>query len=256
MGVPWATPSLICFDFCGNTNLKSCTNRDGRGLREARRPAKAWSSDEFSNQSPFIDERRTLLQLPLVFKCLTGLIQSSPQITYPLRTLRAYGEENPEARDPAKMGAAHSEELSTEGEWGLCHLRPNKSLSQLSHEPVLARTPAPLSTGCGSGESKDDIVIKQRSASPSRVIDLSLGDMTTKQLIALRHEMAARSRSLTSAANAAEQRQVVLDDLMGVQSILPTILFDPLEALDIVRGGMGHKRTRGTSAYPPAPSSL
>ena len=51
MGVPWATPSLICFDFCGNTNLKSCTNRDGRGLREARRPAKAWSSDEFSHQS-------------------------------------------------------------------------------------------------------------------------------------------------------------------------------------------------------------
>ena len=165
------------------------------------------------------------------------------------------------------MGVAHS----TVDACGLCHVRPGKRLWKHSHEHVLAGTPAPPTCNsspfsppnsstfsplcvrvCGSRESKEeDIVIEQGFAPLSGVVDLTLGDMSTKQLLALRQELATRARSLTSAENTAERRGHIVDDLMGVQSILPTILFDHFEALAVVRGGISHTRARGTSVAPP-----
>jgi len=142
------------------------------------------------------------------------------------------------------MGVAHS----TVDACGLCHVRPEKDLFKRSHEHVLPTcnsspfsppNSSPFSPlcarGCAYRESKEEDIVMEQGFAP--LYDLTLRDMTTKQLLAIRRELATRSRSLTSVENTAEQRHIVAD-LRSVQSILPTILFDDLEAQAVVRGGL------------------
>jgi len=158
------------------------------------------------------------------------------------------------------MGAAHS----TVDACGLCHVRPEKDLFKRSHEHVLPTcnsspfsppNSSPFSPlcarGCAYRESKEEDIVMEQGFAP--LYDLTLRDMTTKQLLAIRRELATRSRSLTSVENTAEQRHIVAD-LRSVQSILPTILFDDLEAQAVVRGGIGHNRAPYT--YPELPCEL
>jgi len=84
-------------------------------------------------------------------------------------------------------------------------------------------------------DGKQDTMLEKWRHTSGIIPVLQTSNMTTKQLLTIRHEMAKRC-SLT-AADAAE-RSHVLDDLMEVQSILPTILFEPVEALEIIRGDL------------------